>query len=238
VSDDPIALLSYYLHCVNTCVPLVPDQFCAFGDYWGKSVGFAEELLRYAYEFKPTVLANKVWFAVPNDVDIGSLNAFYTPDDIRCLVDSSCADAIPDCVTNGEVTAPVCKTMVYKNRWMTKCYFQPLGEVSSRLDELRCNGADPSDPFRSSEIPRVRISRSISTPGKHGSRWMHGRPLVQGDWAWAADESWSECAGCLAAFCWYWRRKHHCRNCGRIYCSECTVWLHEALECKECAKRA
>lgn len=38
---------------------------------------------------------------------------------------------------------------------------------------------------------------------------------------WVPDHAVSRCTGCQTQF-WLGRRKHHCRNCGRIFCADCS----------------
>jgi len=38
---------------------------------------------------------------------------------------------------------------------------------------------------------------------------------------WVPDHAASSCMGCHTQF-WFGRRKHHCRSCGRLFCSECS----------------
>jgi len=38
---------------------------------------------------------------------------------------------------------------------------------------------------------------------------------------WVPDHAASQCMGCHTQF-WFGRRKHHCRSCGRLFCSECS----------------
>ena len=39
--------------------------------------------------------------------------------------------------------------------------------------------------------------------------------------SWVNDETTQKCGECLQEFTWF-RRKHHCRACGRIFCYACT----------------
>ncbi|CAL4122150.1 unnamed protein product [Meganyctiphanes norvegica] len=43
-----------------------------------------------------------------------------------------------------------------------------------------------------------------------------GRPTL-----WVPDHAADHCSGCNTQF-WMGRRKHHCRNCGKIFCAECS----------------
>lgn len=38
---------------------------------------------------------------------------------------------------------------------------------------------------------------------------------------WVPDHAASQCMGCHTQF-WFGRRKHHCRSCGLLFCSECS----------------
>jgi len=43
---------------------------------------------------------------------------------------------------------------------------------------------------------------------------------------WVKDENASACVDCGVKFTIY-ERRHHCRNCGQLYCSSCSKWSHE-----------
>jgi len=38
---------------------------------------------------------------------------------------------------------------------------------------------------------------------------------------WVPDHIVTHCAGCDGGF-WFGRWKHHCRNCGKVFCDECS----------------
>jgi len=40
---------------------------------------------------------------------------------------------------------------------------------------------------------------------------------------WQVDADVLKCNGCQKSFS-FWVRRHHCRNCGKIFCSECTAF--------------
>ncbi|XP_074640292.1 phosphatidylinositol-3,5-bisphosphate 3-phosphatase MTMR3-like [Tubulanus polymorphus] len=41
---------------------------------------------------------------------------------------------------------------------------------------------------------------------------------------WVPDHAVTHCAGCQGEF-WVVRRKHHCRNCGKVFCGQCTDYF-------------
>jgi len=59
---------------------------------------------------------------------------------------------------------------------------------------------------------------------------------------WVPDHAASQCMGCHTQF-WFGRRKHHCRSCGRLFCSECSEnycpipeeqLFHDVRVCDQC----
>ena len=53
---------------------------------------------------------------------------------------------------------------------------------------------------------------------------------------WMRDNEVSSCLDCGASFT-RWKRRHHCRNCGRIFCDECSAWEHTVPGCGEARVR-
>ncbi|AMD22153.1 HGL187Wp [Eremothecium sinecaudum] len=53
---------------------------------------------------------------------------------------------------------------------------------------------------------------------------LRNRGILSKDY-WMKDESAKECFACAKAFSTF-RRKHHCRICGQIFCSSCTFLMH------------
>ena len=62
---------------------------------------------------------------------------------------------------------------------------------------------------------------------------MEGKAVSRGVWRggprhegesdfWMPDDKCSSCIQCDAVFSW-WKRKHHCRVCGRIFCADCSA---------------
>ena len=78
----------------------------------------------------------------------------------------------------------------------------------------------------------TKITTAYSTPisGKDD-----GKNLNKNSERWRADNSTDKCKLCTIAFN-FWKRKHHCRRCGDIFCSHCTSksLLNLQRYCKPC----
>ena len=57
---------------------------------------------------------------------------------------------------------------------------------------------------------------------------MRGRRKGRDDDFWMPDDKCSKCLLCEAAFT-LWRRRHHCRVCGRIFCGDCSSHVISGL---------
>lgn len=65
-------------------------------------------------------------------------------------------------------------------------------------------------------------SNATYTPGRGHSVRAAGTPHTPvTPPAWVPDESVRECMGCDAAF-GFFRRRHHCRACGKVFCDNCS----------------
>ncbi|XP_064105700.1 lateral signaling target protein 2 homolog isoform X2 [Macrobrachium nipponense] len=66
----------------------------------------------------------------------------------------------------------------------------------------------------------VELSPS-SSPLDRGSDSSRRRPRVQEPPAWIPDQDAPRCMSCGASFTMV-RRRHHCRNCGKVFCAHCS----------------
>ena len=65
----------------------------------------------------------------------------------------------------------------------------------------------PNNLSMSIMVENRKISNEISIPKTSPSIWIPSQNV-------------SKCYKCKEDFC-IWRRKHHCRVCGRIFCAKC-----------------
>ncbi|XP_042893232.1 lateral signaling target protein 2 homolog isoform X2 [Penaeus japonicus] len=61
----------------------------------------------------------------------------------------------------------------------------------------------------------------LSSPAERGNDSGRRRPRVQEPPAWVPDQQAPRCMACGAAFTMV-RRRHHCRNCGKVFCAQCS----------------
>jgi len=84
---------------------------------------------------------------------------------------------------------------------------------SNKYGQLGHNNTDDLDEFKLIEALKGKNARSIACGGQNSA------VLVAR--AWVEDSEAKECMACKNAFTFV-NRKHHCRNCGGIYCNSCS----------------
>ncbi|KAA8532005.1 hypothetical protein F0562_006853 [Nyssa sinensis] len=90
-----------------------------------------------------------------------------------------------------------------------------LDTVTAATIQLKEIGArsKPSDSLNVSEQP--------SEKKKGFADWMKIKPVDEEKYHWVPDEAVTKCTDCGSDFGAF-VRKHHCRNCGDIFCDKCT----------------
>ncbi|KAM0786201.1 hypothetical protein ACM66B_007005 [Microbotryomycetes sp. NB124-2] len=99
----------------------------------------------------------------------------------------------------------------------------PLVEQESFIEESpQAKLTEVVDVIDKENVPVVLESMPVSV-GIAETEY----PIVQkSDYrapVWETDSSASECRNCRAKFSLVWRRKHHCRLCGRVVCANCST---------------
>ena len=85
----------------------------------------------------------------------------------------------------------------------------------------------PLTPAEAAQAATVRSSHRPTTrpdwqsPAASGSKKKQGNTPPVTPPAWVPDDSVRECMGCDAAF-GFFRRRHHCRACGKVFCDNCS----------------
>lgn len=105
---------------------------------------------------------------------------------------------------------------------------QPAREPSAAEDERQLASSEPGSSIQGLDGPRVRIGGMAAAAGGDGY-WMHElsySSLESSDSGytqqpWLPDELCTDCMLCQQPFGLF-RWTHHCRDCGGLYCSECS----------------
>nr|CAD7201001.1 unnamed protein product [Timema douglasi] len=71
--------------------------------------------------------------------------------------------------------------------------------------ESGCSGDQPSGESVRSDVSWEAVEETDANPT-----------------LWVPDHAVNRCMGCDIEFSWLGRRKHHCRNCGKIFCADCS----------------
>ncbi|KAG0715918.1 Lateral signaling target protein 2 [Chionoecetes opilio] len=79
------------------------------------------------------------------------------------------------------------------------------------------------EPFtsRSTQEQQLLGPRDDGTPGGEREAGRRRGPRVQEPPAWVPDQQAPRCMACGASFTMV-RRRHHCRNCGKVFCAQCS----------------
>ena len=74
---------------------------------------------------------------------------------------------------------------------------------------FQAKGQVASNPENDEEETGLEVQESLPLPSLIGVRWV-------------PDEDCDQCTQCSEKFTMV-RRRHHCRNCGRIFCHKCSA---------------
>jgi hypothetical protein len=87
------------------------------------------------------------------------------------------------------------------------------GGGGGSLEGSHSGAADSTPPAEEQPRPQVLAATLCASPTKSGSRRL-----------WVPDNVASHCFSCDKRFVLLFRRRHHCRVCGRIFCAACTQY--------------
>ncbi|XP_053668472.1 protein RUFY3-like [Anopheles marshallii] len=105
-----------------------------------------------------------------------------------------------------------------------------LGKANVELEKLRSQWAEDQRTLEELgvqlSVSKLHISelkeRTTGSPHNHYDSNRDGDSVTGGNGGgWTPDKVVSKCTGCEKEFSMT-RRKHHCRNCGKIFCSSCS----------------
>jgi len=138
VPNNPVAKLSYYLHCVNACFDhVIPSEYTDYDNYYRFSEEHKAAVVILALFFNPKVFVElEILIPVPDGDSTlsGYTNNFYELEasvtvDLAAINDSASAIA-----HLRERQVQVSTKMVFSISWMKKFLLDPLEEILSAPD--------------------------------------------------------------------------------------------------------
>ncbi|OWF38353.1 lateral signaling target protein 2 homolog [Mizuhopecten yessoensis] len=102
-------------------------------------------------------------------------------------------------------------------RHILKCVFAMNSSEPPSVEEHQGKSTSPRIIHTGVQDP-PREHRHRSTPHRH----RHRRTRVREPPSWVPDDHTIICTSCKTPFTFV-RRRHHCRNCGKIFCSRCSA---------------
>uniref|UniRef100_A0A182JCH9 RUN and FYVE domain-containing protein 2 n=1 Tax=Anopheles atroparvus TaxID=41427 RepID=A0A182JCH9_ANOAO len=100
-----------------------------------------------------------------------------------------------------------------------------LGKANVELEKLRSQWAEDQCTLEELGVQLSVSKLQISELKERVSAGRHSPDATKdsdpGGGAWTPDKGVSKCTGCEKEFS-ITRRKHHCRNCGKIFCASCS----------------
>jgi len=95
--------------------------------------------------------------------------------------------------------------------------FAPLNNVLIPVGSIKVMRFWASYYLRYDRVFHIRFASKHEDEQFEGSEEIGQHRIV----LWIPDDAVSQCHGCNSPFHFLVRRKHHCRNCGNIFCSSC-----------------
>lgn len=175
--------------------------------------------------------------ASENDViteNAGSNQSIYSAEEVSPETDavfettrqarsSSLENEIRCSVRNVERTRSLGEAESDENRQFLQFVGSNSGSVrerSSSCDDEVASSRSGSNSPTSSTAENSPISRSRASHDTSPHRCSNSRPAVEPP-LWIPDDEAPRCMACALAFTTF-RRRHHCRNCGRVFCGACS----------------
>lgn len=106
---------------------------------------------------------------------------------------------------------------------------EPLASAGGVAPTTRFPGADTRTQKAPDPATFEDVALPSDGPGVLNARW---KPKPRD--TWEPDNSRPDCSICHVSFTFF-RRRHHCRNCGRLVCSRCSQWrFKDERICDDC----
>jgi len=210
VPADNIAHLMFYLDCLNTCLDhIIDNDLTNYKNYENLTPKDKSRVVVLADLLNLHLLMGKVIFALNNKHRAlhGSGYQFYNIRDATSIIklDKKLEETID---IEGQAVF-INKILVVSDIWLSSNYMDPMKAEIKRL-EVAVPQLVEKPPavftFQPNPILRRKLPEEALTPLD---------PL------WQSDSSTNKCTKCGNEY-GIWRRRHHCRNCGFSFCSDCS----------------
>ncbi|KAK8857738.1 hypothetical protein M9Y10_016147 [Tritrichomonas musculus] len=130
-SNKPIALLMYYLSCVDACISFnIPNKLKNYKNYSGINFDDEIQILTFAEEFKPSILTTNGAFVNKLKYCGNYTNKFYEISQLESVVSYKKEFNI------GNKRVRTVKFMVFASSWVEKFYKSPMKTFSKKIEAI------------------------------------------------------------------------------------------------------
>jgi len=249
VGSDPISRLSYFLDCVDACLPnLIPGDLIQYERSMYFDLDDRAAIVELALTLSPDLLLENVFFLVPlgHPSLNGRVNEFFEIQEATRTISAMSSLRGIVVVDGRDVT--VNKVLFCTEEWYGRFYINPLKDARHMLERsqpvYQQIGYSSTSYYPPQPQPPIYAqpgypSPSYPSPSHNKVRveevHIRARPLTERDREWLPDAASPSCMICYATFGVFTRR-HHCRQCGSIFCSKCcpNVGGFWTRLCKDC----
>nr|CAD7261707.1 unnamed protein product [Timema shepardi] len=195
---------------------------------------------------KPPAFGNGVGTLDYSDSNLTSIPSNFSTSDIcrvcansrRCLADKDGSTSSSTSGKTSRYSTPPLYSQTPSSRYPAtpndeRTLAPRLIHAGSRLDDV--DGLAPLQNDVQVRVQQIIADHRESRPESGCSEDQPSGESVRSDVSWEAveetgasptlwvpDHAVNRCMGCNIEFSWLGRRKHHCRNCGKIFCADCS----------------
>jgi len=235
IPNNNIARLMYYLDCVDTCLEgAVPDIYCNYQNCFAMNDDDKVNIVALCAILAPEELLDKIIFDVPlHDASLkGSANRIYKVEEASTVLTQYGFGRFTAISVEGRDVS-VCNILMCCEDWLIQHFDDPMRAEAWRLQYARQRASTSTyyvkynASFSNSQPPAYQPDVYVTnTPGYQQETVVYydtqpqQRYLTPNDPQWLPDNTTSWCMDCNSAFTFF-KRRHHCRKCGKIFCSDC-----------------
>ncbi|KAK3096750.1 hypothetical protein FSP39_002890 [Pinctada imbricata] len=169
VANNPVARLSYYLHCVDSTLVLerhIPniDTLQNYREYYELTKEEIDDVVRLCNDYRPEYMEGRCFFLLPEACEDAG-NEFYDCETITATV-GQMQVALPNAAASVQIAGveiDVAHRMTYRDWWMKDNFVDPMGKLQPWLTAYQSNSerpiwscrvkVRPKSPFPESDDP-------------------------------------------------------------------------------------